>query len=86
MGHTQQVAEDHYIQELPDDFINAYNAEKKGAKTVQELAGIGCFGIERLLPNTNERVPFYPTISRICKELFGNSEEAENAQTRLGRT
>ena len=42
IGHTQQVAEDHYIQELSSDFIDAYNAEK----TVPEHAGIGCFGVE----------------------------------------
>jgi len=46
IGHTQQVAEAHYTQVLPGDFIDAYNAEKKGTKkgtkTVAEHAGIGC--------------------------------------------
>ena len=86
IGHTQEVTEDHYIQELPDDFIDAYNAEKTGAKTVQELAGIGCFGAERLLPATTERISFHATMARFCKEFFRKSEETENAPTRLGRT
>lgn len=28
MGHSQKVAEDHYIQPLASDFVDAYNAEK----------------------------------------------------------
>ena len=32
IGHSEKVAENHYIQELPDDFLAAYNAEKKGAR------------------------------------------------------
>jgi len=35
IGHSQQVAEDHYIQPLANDFIDACNAEKslKGQNT-----------------------------------------------------
>ena len=82
LGHTQKVAEAYYIQELPDDFLAAYNAEKKGAKTVQESVGIGCCGIEADKIYSTAT----PCISTTCNAMLRNVEYREFAQNRLGRT
>jgi integrase len=46
IGHTQQVAEAHYTQTLPSDFIDAYNAETKVQESAHVPAGIACSGVE----------------------------------------
>ena len=76
IGHTQQVAEDHYIQELPDDFLDAYNAEKKGAKTVAEHAGIGSFGVE--VRKTD--IVASPRVSIAYNEMLAYSKHWKTAQ------
>ena len=65
IGHTQQVAEDHYIQNLKNDFIDACTAEKNRAKMGVEPAGIGCFGIEI----GNSVTAASPCISTICNDI-----------------
>ena len=48
IGHTQKVAEDHYIQDEVDVFVAAYNVEKNGGKTVGEPAGTEMNPVESL--------------------------------------
>ena len=86
LGHTQKVAEDHYIQDWPDDFIDAYNAEKNVGKTVGEHAGMGCSVAETDKKLPTEFPTSHPSISMVCSEIHCNSRALENAQPRLGRT
>ena len=78
IGHTQQVAEDHYIQNLKNDFIDACTAEKKRAKMGVEHAGIGCFGVEVGENRTPISAPFPPSISSVCNEIHCNSRGSKN--------
>ena len=73
IGHTQKVAEAHYTQTLPSDFIDAYNAEKNVGKTVGEHAEMGCSGVEAAKKFPTESPTFHPSISMACNEMHCNS-------------
>ena len=76
IGHTQQVAEAYYTQVLPSDFIDAYNTEKDGGKTVGEHAGIGCFGME----SKKMQIATSPYISTTCNKSQHNAKPQKMAQ------
>jgi len=69
IGHTQQVAEAHYTQVLPSDFIDAYNAEKKVKEFTQEHAEIGCSGVE----TKKTGIATSPYISNACNIIPSNA-------------
>jgi integrase len=73
IGHTQQVAEAHYTQVLPSDFIDAYNAEKKVKNLAQEPAGIGCSGVEVGKTETATS----PYISTACNDSGCSAKSAK---------
>jgi integrase len=82
IGHTQQVAEAHYTQTLPSDFIDAYNAEK----TVVEHAGIGCSGGEVAKKSLTLLSAYRSSFSSVCNAIPCGSKGSENVPSRLGKT
>jgi len=86
IGHTQEVAEDFYIQDLPSDFIDAYNAEKNGGNSAGESDGMGCFGVDVGKKSPAVFPPGTPTISGICNEMHCNSRTPKKLPISRGGT
>ena len=59
-----------------------YNSEKKGAKTVAEHAGIGCFGVEA----GKTDIAASSCISTACNSFQDYTIVPENVPYRSGRT
>ena len=58
IGHTQEVAEAHYTQNLASDFIDAHNAESAVTQTVAQSTGMGVNHVESEKMATLA-IPFY---------------------------
>ena len=78
IGHTQEVAEDFYIQDLPSDFIDAYNAEKNGAKIGAEHAGTGYSVVEGGKKTAPNSAPDFPVFQGCATEYTEKQGLREN--------
>ncbi|MCL2120582.1 MAG: site-specific integrase [Planctomycetaceae bacterium] len=86
LGHTQEVAEEHYIQSLSGDFLDAYNAEKVVVKTVVESVGNGQKTAESGKIRTPQLTPPTPFIASTCDVIPLVASTYESSPIRSGRT